>query len=241
LGSLLEGSPRGMEVTKLKKLEGLYLVITPILTSGELLVAVKKALNGGVDLVQFIPERQTLETQELAKKLSRLTLQFDVPFLINGNCLLAKKVKADGVHFNNYHVVPDKARRILGERSIVGYTLGNDLKRLEWAESMGADYVSFCSVFPPSSPIQCETVPLETIRAARSRTRITMFAAGGINTKNAYLVLEAGADGIAVTSAILKAKSPDKAARLLKEIVKRHRASGSCKKTHYNRILSGKA
>jgi thiamine-phosphate pyrophosphorylase len=216
-----------MEVTNLKKLEGLYLVIAPILTSDELLCAVKKALRGGVDIVQFVPERQTLKALEVAKDLSRLTGQFDVPFLINGNYLLAKEIKADGLHFDTYDIVPDEARRILGERCIAGYTLGNDLKRLEWAESMGADYVSFCSIFPTSSATQCETVPLETIRAAKSRTTIPIFAAGGITPKNAHLVLEAGADGIAVTSAILKAKSPEQAAMSLKEIVDRYRASVS--------------
>jgi thiamine-phosphate pyrophosphorylase len=203
------------------------LVIAPILASDELLSAVKKALKGGVDVLQFVPRRQTLDTLELAKDLSRLSGQFDVPFLINGDCLLAKEAKADGLHFDSYDIVPDEARRILGEQCIVGYTLGNDLKRLEWAESIGADYVSFCSIFPSSSATQCETVPLETIRAAKSRTTIPIFAAGGITPKNAHLVLEARADGIAVTSAILKAQSPEKAAMSLKGIVDRYRASAS--------------
>jgi thiamine-phosphate pyrophosphorylase len=214
-----------MEVNNLKRLEGLYLVVAPILASDELLSAVKKALKGGVDVLQFVPERQTLETLELAKDISKLSAQFDVPFLINGNCLLAKEIKADGLHFDKYDVVPEEARRILGKRCIVGYTLGNDLKRLEWAETMGADYVSFCSIFPTSSANQCEIVPLEMIRAAKSRTTIPIFAAGGITSKNAHLVLEAEADGIAVTSAILKAKNPEQAAMSLKRVVDRYRAS----------------
>jgi thiamine-phosphate pyrophosphorylase len=209
----------------LKRLEGLYLVIAPILPSHEVLSAVKKALKGGVDVLQFVPGRQNSEALEVAKDLSKLSEQFDVPFLINGNCLLAKEIKADGLHFDSYDVVPDEVKRILGERCIVGYTLGNNLRRLEWAESMGANYVSFCSIFPTSSATQCETVPLETIRAAKSRTTIPIFAAGGITPKNAHLVLEAGADGIAVTSAILKAKSPEQAATSLKGILDRHRAS----------------
>jgi thiamine-phosphate pyrophosphorylase len=216
-----------MEVTHLKRLEGLYLVIAPILTSDELLSAVKKALKGGVDVLQFVPEKQTLGSLELAKDLSKLSGQFGVPFLINSNYLLAKKIKADGLHFESYEIAPNEAKLILGERCIVGYTLGNDLKKLEWAESMGANYVSFCSIFPTSSAPQCETVPLETIRAARSRTTTPIFAAGGITLKNAHLVLEAGADGIAVTSAILKAKSPEQAAMSLKGIVDRYRASVS--------------
>jgi len=214
-------------VSNLKKLEGLYLVIAPIFTPEKLLRTVEKALKGGVDILQFVPERQTVETLEMARDLSKLREQFDVPFFINGDYFLAKKINADGLHFDSYNIVPDEARRVLGERCIIGYSLGNDLKRLEWAESIGADYVSFCSVFPTSSTTHCETVPLETIKAARSKTTIPIFAAGGITPKNAHLVLEAGADGIAVTSAILKAKNPEQAAKSLMDILDSYRTSVS--------------
>jgi thiamine-phosphate pyrophosphorylase len=66
-------------------------------------------------------------------------------------------------------------------------------------------------------------VPLETIRTARSRTSLPIFAAGGINLENAHLVLEAGVDGIAVTSALLKAKDPKQTAISLKKIIRNYR------------------
>jgi len=227
LGSLLEGNPQRMEVTDLKKLRGLYLVAAPILPADKLLIVVEKALNGGVDIVQFIPDGQSLETLETAKGLSKLTEQFNVPFLINGRLLLAREIRADGLHFDGYLIEPSEARRILGRRCIVGYTVGNDLKKLVWAETVGANYVSFCSIFPTPSVGQCDIVPIETVKAAKSKTALPVFAAGGISSKNAHLVLEAGADGIAVTSAILKAKDPEQAARSLKEIVREHRMHAS--------------
>jgi thiamine-phosphate pyrophosphorylase len=101
------------------------------------------------------------------------------------------------------------------------------LKRLKWAETVGADYVSFCSIFQTPSATQCDIVPIETVRAAKSRTTLPVFAAGGITPKNAHLVLEAGADGIAVISAILKAKDPEQAAKSLKEIVHKYRTTVS--------------
>lgn len=216
-----------MELTRLRRLEGLYLVVAPILPVDELLIAVEKALKGGVNIVQFIPEGQMPQTLEVARALSNLTRRFDVPFLINGKLLLAKDTKADGLHFDGYGITPDEARRILGRRCLVGYTLGNDLKRLEWTETMGADYVSFCSIFQTSSSTQCEIVPIETVKAARSRTALPIFAAGGITPENAHVVLEAGADGIAVTSAILRAKNPEQAARSLKDIVHKYNAPAS--------------
>lgn len=216
-----------MELKRLRKLEGLYLVVAPILPVDELLIAVEKALKGGVNIVQFIPEGPMPHTLEVAKALSNLTRRFDVPFLINGELPLALDTKADGLHFDGYSITPDEARRIIGRRCLVGYTLGNDLKRLEWIETMGADYVSFCSIFQTSSSTQCEIVPIETIKAARSRTVLSVFAAGGITPENAHVVLEAGVDGIAVTSAILRAKNPEQAARSLRDIVYRYNVPAS--------------
>lgn len=211
----------------MRKLEGLYLVVVPILPVDELLIAVEKALKGGVNIVQFIPEGQMAHTLEVARALSDLTRRFDVPFLINGKLSLARDTKADGLHFDGYGITPDEARRIIGRRCLVGYTLGNDLKRLEWIETMGADYVSFCSIFRTSSSTQCEIVPIETLKVASSRTALPVFAAGGITPENAHVVLEAGVDGIAVTSAILRAKNPEQAARSLKDIVHRYNVPAS--------------
>lgn len=210
-----------------RKLEGLYLVVAPILPFDKLLVPVEKALSGGVDIVQFVPGEEGLETLGFAERLSDLVQQHNVPFLINGNLLLAEEIGAEGMHLDGYDVKPKKVRQVLGKRCIVGYTLGNDLKRLTWAETMEADYVSFCSIFPTSSATQCNMVPIETLKAAKSATKLPIFAAGGITPRNAHLVLETGADGIAVTSAILKTKDPKQAARSFKEVIRRYRSSAS--------------
>jgi thiamine-phosphate pyrophosphorylase len=201
----------------MKKLEGLYLVVSPVMPFDELLVTVKKALRGGVDLLQLIPEGS--EILRLAEDLSSLTEQYDVPFLVNGNLQLAKEVGAEGLHLDRYDVTPSEVKQVLGKQCIIGYTLGDNLEKLKWAETVGADYVSFCSVFPTSSATQCDIVPIETIRAAKFQTTLPIFAAGGINLNNAERVLKAGVNGIAVTSALLKAKDPEQKARAFKEII----------------------
>jgi thiamine-phosphate pyrophosphorylase len=199
------------------KLEGLYLVVSPVMPFDELLVTVKKALRGGVDLLQLIPEGSDI--LRLAEDLSSLTEQYDVPFLVNGNLQLAKEVGADGLHLDEYDVTPSEVKQVLGKQCIVGYTLGGNLEKLKWAETVGANYVSFCSVFPTSSAAQCDIVPIETIRAAKFQTTLPIFAAGGINLNNAERVLKAGVNGIAVTSALLKAKDPEQTALAFKEII----------------------
>lgn len=204
-----------------RKLEGLYLVVSPVRPPDELLVAVEKALEGGVDILQLIPREADSETLKLAKDLSSLTEQYDAPFLVNGNLQLAKKAGADGLHLDRYDLTPSEVKQVLGKHCIVGYTLGVQLERLKWAETVGADYVSFCSVFPTSSATQCEIVPIETIRAAKHQTTLPVFAAGGINLDKAELVLKAGVNGIAVTSALIEAEDPKQTARKFKEIIRK--------------------
>jgi len=204
----------------MKKLEGLYLVVAPVMPFDKLFVTVKKALKGGVDLLQLIPGKESSEILRLAEDLSSLTEQYDVPFLINGNLQLAKEVGADGLHLDGYDVTPSEVKQVLGKQCIIGYTLGDNLEKLKWAETVGADYVSFCSVFPTSSATQCDIVPIETIRAAKVQTTLPIFAAGGINLNNAERVLKAGVNGIAVTSALLKAEDPEQTALAFKEIIR---------------------
>lgn len=206
-----------------RKMEGLYLVVSPILPLDKLLLATEKALRGGVDMLQLIAGEETSEMLALARSLSHSTGNHKTLFLINGSLRLAKEINADGLHFDSYNTVPSEVKQGLGKECIVGYTLSNDMDRVRWAEEVGADYVSFCSVFPTCSATQCQIVSLETVRTARSRTALPIFAAGGINLDNAHLVLEAGVDGIAVTSALLKAKDPEQTARSFKKIIRKYR------------------
>jgi len=125
---------------------------------------------------------------------------------------------------DGYDTTPSDVRKALGRQSIVGYTVGNDLKRVKWAETVGANYVSFCAVFPTTSVAQCDIIPLHTIRLAKSMIHIPVFASGGINLDNAHLILETGVDGIAVVSSILKASDPEQAAKSFNAIIRRYRS-----------------
>lgn len=189
-----------------------------------LLDVVEKALRGGVDMLQlWATGQKESKPLELAKKLLDLANGYNAPLIINNDIQLAKEVEAHGVHMDRYNVVPADVRKALGEQSVIGYTVGNDLERVKWAETVGADYVSFCAVFPTTSVTQCEVIPLNTVRLAKSLTHLPVFASGGINLSNAHLVLETGADGIAVISSILKAQNPEKAAESFKEIMNKYR------------------
>ena len=207
----------------MRSLSGLYLVVSPILPTEKLLYATEKALDGGVDILQFSAGKEIADMYVMASVLAGLAKKHGIPFLINNSLELAKKVKADGVHFDTYDVSPAEARRVLGSHCIVGYTVNIDMEKIKWAEEAGADYVSFCSIFHQCTATQCPIVSLETVKNVRSLTKLSMFAAGGINLDNAHLVLEAGADGIAVTSALLQAENPEKTAEAFKKMIDKYR------------------
>lgn len=219
LERLFEIGEKRMELTR-KRLSGLYFVVDPTMPSGRLLGILEAALDGGVDLVQvWSAWKERGPFIDLVKEMRRQTKQHAVPLIVNNDVVMAKKVDADGVHMDGYGMTPREIRKELGESSIVGYTIGNDLSRVRWAESEGADYISFCSIFPSPSVTECEIVPLDTVRRARRIASIPLFASGGINLDNAGQVLEAGADGIAVISAIQKNSNPETVAREFKRII----------------------
>lgn len=208
---------------RVRRPKGLYLVVSLILPQKELLSAAEKALDGGVDILQLSAEPEIFEENTFAGELADLTREHEKPFIINNDLKLAKEVKADGLHFDTFEITPKEVRRKLGIECLVGYTVNIDPEKVQWAEKKGANYISFCSVFQKCTAAQCPIVSLETVRKTRALTSLSIFAAGGINLDNAHLVLEAGADGVAVTSALLNAKNPEETARAFKKIIRKHR------------------
>ncbi len=204
----------------MRLLGGLYLVVDPGL-GDDGLAAARAAIRGGVDIVQLLHDGR--KALALARKLRELTKAHDLPFLINNSLDLAREVGADGVHIDGTHPIPSDVRNILGKDALVGYTCGNDLEKVRWATKMGADYVSFCSIFPSVSAGECELVPLETVARSRRETEIPIFASGGITHENASKVLAEGVDGIAVISAILKAPNPEESVKRFRRILMEHR------------------
>lgn len=201
-------------------------MVDPTISPDKLLDAVEKALKGGVDILQLWKAGQSKSgIAELAKDLLNLANEYTTPLIVNDDLQLAKDVGAHGVHLDGYDVTPMDVRRALGEKSVVGYTVGTDLQWVKWAEAVGADYVSFCSVFPTPSAVQCDIVPLNTIRSAKSGARIPIFVSGGITLSNVHLVLETGIDGIAVISSILQAEDPQQVAKSFKTIIGEYRSA----------------
>ncbi|MGD0423625.1 MAG: thiamine phosphate synthase [Candidatus Bathyarchaeia archaeon] len=207
-----------------KKLSGLYLVADLSLPEEKLISAVENAVRGGVQIVQIWNATRAREqsTVRICDRISIVVGKGYVPLIVHNDLNLAKKIDASGVHFDEFHTPAQDARKVLGLDAIVGYTCGNNQDMVRKAESLGADYLSFCAVFPSPSVYSCEIVPLESVRQAKRTVSTPVFASGGITLENAHLVMEAGADGLAIASSILSAEDPEAKSRAFRQIIDKY-------------------
>lgn len=182
---------------------------------------VASGIRGGVTAVQYRDkEASTRQMIKTAIRLAELTRAAGIPLIINDRVDVALAVGADGVHVGQTDMPPAHARRILGPHAIVGLSI-ETIDDLLAAEKEDVDYYGVSPVFcTPTKAELTRAWGLDGLRAARRLTQRPLIAIGGINSSNAREVIVAGADGIAVVSAICAAEQPEIAAGELREIVR---------------------
>ncbi len=195
-------------------INGLYL-ITPQGSDEHVLNIVREGLRGGVQVVQYRDKERSPEAQvSLARQLVQLCKQADATFLVNDNPDLAIESFADGVHLGQEDGSVQDARKLLGPDKVVGVSTRTIDQALK-AEMAGADYIGVGSIFPTNSKDDTELVGLETLRKVRRAVKIPLVAIGGISWVNGSDALEAGADSLAIISAVAEDPNPALAAREL--------------------------
>jgi thiamine-phosphate pyrophosphorylase len=181
---------------------------------------VRLALAGGVRLIQ-VREKELAPPDyiRLARAARRLTREKGAWLLVNDCVDVALKAGADGVHLGQRDVPPREARSRLGPQAIIGVSVRNAAEAAA-AERGGADYVAVNGVFPTSTKTDLGELPgLEGVRAIRAATRLPLLGIGGIQAGNCRAVIDAGADGVAVVTAITLADDiPAACAELLTAI-----------------------
>ncbi|MFQ5532719.1 MAG: thiamine phosphate synthase [Candidatus Methylomirabilales bacterium] len=186
---------------------GLYVVTDRTQTSGRSLEeVVGAALDGGAKAFQL--REKDLEARELAALTQRL-LGLIHPagglLLINDRIDVAVAVGADGVHLSQRGLPPPVARRLLGPGRLLGVSC-HSLTEAEEAQDGGADFVLLGPIFfTPSKASYGPPLGLGVLRDVRPHIRLPILAIGGISHTNRAEVLSAGADGVAVVSAIMAA------------------------------------
>ena len=177
---------------------------------------VAAAVRGGVTLVQLREkECSTRAFVELARSLKRVLAPTGVPLIINDRADVALAVCADGVHVGQSDMDCRDVRRLLGPGAIVGLSVETPEQALS-ASTLPIDYLGVGPIFAtPTKPDAAPAWGLDQLAALRRQTRQILIAIGGIHAGNARQVREAGADGIAVVSALCAAPDPERAAREL--------------------------
>lgn len=199
----------------------LYLVTDRDLSLERPLVeVVTAAVQGGVTCVQLREKNCTgREFLQQAIQLKSLLAPLKVPLIINDRVDIALAVDADGVHLGQHDLPLADARSLLGPERLIGISAETVQDALE-AEQNGADYIGISPVFStPTKTDTAQALGLAGIRKIRQQTSIPLVAIGGISNVNAAQVIQAGADGIAVVSAIMSATAPDQAAKELRQIL----------------------
>jgi len=158
---------------------------------------VEAALKGGAVVVQY-RDKQPQDAELLASQLLKLCQQYKVPLLINDDVDLAAKIGADGVHLGRDDGTIKSARQRLGEQAIIGVSCYDSVAYALEAQAQGVNYVAFGRFFPSSSKPLALPASLDTLRLAKQKVSIPIVAIGGILPENGSILLEAGADLLAV-------------------------------------------
>ena len=177
---------------------------------------VRRAVEGGVTCVQL--RAKTASARALlaqARELLALLRPRGVPLIVNDRLDIALAAGADGVHVGQDDLPCADARRLAPPDFMVGVSVGTAAEALA-AAAAGASYLGVSPVF--DTPTKRDTPPatgLDGLRRIRAATSLPLVAIGGIHAGNAAAVRAAGADGLAVVSAIMTAADPAAAARRL--------------------------
>ncbi len=198
------------------RLRGLYLVLdmAALGTRHEAEVAAA-AIRGGTTTIQLRDKhRCKADVLATARALRSVCAEKGALFVVNDHLDVALAVGADAVHLGQDDLPVPEARRILPLEMLIGCSTHSTAEAVQ-AQAGGADYVALGSIYPTTSKERYRLVGLEALRRTRSRLSVPLVAIGGINEANAREVMKAGADAVAVISAVLGADNVEKAARSL--------------------------
>ncbi len=204
-----------MKDTPPHSLSGLYIILDPSIWPARPLADVlRTAAEAGASLFQYRNKTASMkEAYVEALALREAATKAGVLFIINDRCDLALAVNADGVHLGQDDLPLDLARKVMGPDKLIGISTHTP-EQVQKAANGKPDYLGFGPIFKPGSKQDHDpVVGLEGLRAIRSLTSLPVFAIGGITLNRVGEVMKAGANGVAVISAVMKAPDVQQAVR----------------------------
>ncbi len=176
-----------------------------------------KAIQGGITSVQLREKTNNLvEFKKLALQFKSTLRPFNIPLIINDHVEMANEIDAEGIHLGQSDLSPEEARKIVGLKKIIGWSI-ESMKELEIANQLTCiDYVAASAVFPSKTKTDCKTIwGINGLWQIAQQSRHPVMAIGGITLDNIGAVIDNGACGAAVVSAIHDHDDPRQAAENL--------------------------
>ena len=193
---------------------GLYALTPDLADTSELIERAAAAIDGGASAIQYRNKAAPpLLRREQALALRELCTSRRATFIVNDDVGLAYATDADGVHLGRDDAKIAAARTRLGKTAIIGASCYDSLERAQAAVAAGADYIAFGSFFPSAVKPDAVRAKAALLTAAKARWNVAVVAIGGINAANARPLIDAGADALAVISAVFDAHDIAAAAR----------------------------
>ena len=206
-------------------LRGLYL-LTPDYYGEGFFQKLQLALDAGIDLLQYRDKSNPYGVKlDVAKRIRQITVDYDVPFIIDDDPALAGECYADGVHVGRDDPTIAEVRDVLGD-VIIGYSTYGDIQRALQGQKDGTSYVAFGSFFPTTSKEGAELCDLSVLGEAKKLLNIPIFAIGGINENNVGQIMQYGISGVAVISSIFSSVDPFNACRRLRSEIEKSMVPG---------------
>ena len=198
----------------------LYVVTDDRLSNGLSHVEVaRRSYEGGADIVQLRVKDDDPRFLEWAKEISSISKSYGRLFIVNDDVDIALQSGADGVHLGQGDTPVEEVRKRVPKDFIIGVSVGN-AEEARVAERNGATYVALSPIFDTASKDDAgHGHGLETLREIRAAVSIPVVAIGGINKVNTPDIIRAGADGVAVISAVVSQPDVTAAAKELRDIV----------------------
>ena len=192
----------------------LYVILDRSVAGGRDLDPILAAvLAGGAEMIQLREKTWPSGTLfPMAQRLRARCRAAGVPFIVNDRVDLALAVDADGVHLGQDDLPPAAARPLLKPGMILGLST-HSVEQAKTAQAAGADYVAVGSMFPTATKPEFQLVGPALAREVRPVVHVPLIGIGGITPDNVGDVIAAGADGVAVISAVCAAPDPAAAAR----------------------------
>lgn len=185
---------------------GLYAVTPDVADTPELLAKVEAALAGGARLLQYRNKTASPALRLVqGRALLALCWKYQVPLVINDHLDLAVALDAGGLHVGVEDGSAADARKQLGPDKILGVSCYGRIENALAATAAGATYVAFGGFFPSKVKPGAARTPIELLREAKRNLKLPVIAIGGITPENAPQLVDAGADGVAVISALFGA------------------------------------